>query len=111
MIYERIGLSEKQFNQIIQCFKRFPQIERAVVFGSRAKGNYKQSSDVDIAFWGDFSKISAKGRIESELEELPIIYTFDCLEYESLKNEALKEHIDRVGVEIYKKGDMNERTI
>ena len=70
----------------------------------RAKGNYKPGSDVDIALKGsevDFLVASISGELN---EETPLPYTFDVVAIDALDNEALKEHIQRVGVSFYKKG-------
>jgi predicted nucleotidyltransferase len=97
-----LGLTGEQLNLINKIFSQEPKIEKAVVFGSRAKGNFKKYSDVDIALFGDLD-FHNTSHIELELEELPIVYKFDVLSYNELKNPQLKEHIDRIGVKIYPK--------
>ena len=62
------GLPENIIFKVWQVFDRFPQIERAVVFGSRAKGNYTPHSDVDIAIFGGCDELMAEG-IADELDE------------------------------------------
>ena len=76
-----------------------------VLFGSRAKGNYKPGSDIDLAVKGD--RVSP--RIVAQLadclnEETPLPYFFDVVHYETLDNQALVDHIDRVGIVIYSAG-------
>lgn len=95
------GLSDEHLKMIIAVLAKTP-ITKAVIFGSRAKGNYKPNSDIDIAvFVGDDGNII--NIISTELDELPTPYKFDIIAYESIQNQDLKEHIDRVGKEIYKK--------
>ncbi|MCL2739762.1 MAG: nucleotidyltransferase domain-containing protein [Oscillospiraceae bacterium] len=101
-MFEKIGMTEKQFSDIVSVFAKFPQIERAVVFGSRAKGNFKKYSDVDICLYGEFDYLFDE-HIKLELDELYVIFEFDVLSYNHLSNEKLKEHIDRVGITIYER--------
>jgi len=94
------GLSDEHLKMIIAVLAKTP-ITKAVIFGSRAKGNYKPNSDIDIAvFVGDDGNII--NIISTELDELPTPYKFDIIAYETIQNQDLKEHIDRVGKEIYK---------
>lgn len=99
-----LGLTEADLNYIVDSIKKFPEIEKAIIFGSRAKGNYKPGSDIDIAIVGvqiTFDTISA---LHSMLEEHgPLPYLFDIVDYTHLEHEDLKEHIDRVGKLIFEK--------
>jgi predicted nucleotidyltransferase len=92
-----IGLSEIHTNLIINTLKT-GGITRAVVFGSRAKGNFCDNSDIDIAVWGNDVNI---GKLLTALDELPMPYKFDMADYETINHKPLKEHIDRVGVELF----------
>jgi len=97
---DRLGL--ENISAISAIFENTPAIEKAVVFGSRAKGSYTQYSDVDIALYGDIDFMEVEN-VCCCLDELPIIYKFDVIAYNLAKNAALKEHIDRVGVVIYER--------
>ena len=99
-----IGLKDKELASINSVFSIYPKITSATVFGSRALGNHKKYADIDIALKGELDIIDI-GRIHGDLEELPLIFLFDLVAYETLKNTDLKDHIDRVGVEIYKRID------
>jgi predicted nucleotidyltransferase len=87
---------------IINVFKGNPSISSAVVFGSRAKGNYSPYSDVDIALYGNLDLLEVESVI-CDLNELSLIYKFDIVAFDSVKNPMLREHIGRVGVVIYEK--------
>ncbi len=100
-----LGLKKTDLSYIIATIKQFEEITKAAIFGSRAKGNYKQGSDVDVALWGA-EKISftTLARLHDYLEEeSPMPYFFDIIDYQALNNEDLKEHIDRVGVVIFER--------
>jgi predicted nucleotidyltransferase len=94
------GLTEKDWALIISAIKSFASIEQAVLFGSRAKGNYKNGSDVDLAIKG--KAVSYEAVVElSEIfnESVPLPYFFDVVDYAQV-DKKLREHIDRVGIEI-----------
>jgi len=96
---ERFGLSDKNLEAIKAVLRKYDEIESVKIFGSRAKGNFKRYSDIDLALFGDF-ELKTLMEVRASLEELDVIYQFDVVHYESLKNEELQRHIDRVGVEI-----------
>ena len=93
------GLSAEVVDEIRGVVSRFPVVMEARIFGSRAKGNFKRYSDVDIAIFGDFG-VDVVMELRDELEELYVIYRFDVVHYDTLKNCDLREHIDRVGINL-----------
>jgi predicted nucleotidyltransferase len=102
----RLGLFEADLQNVVSVLTQFPEVEYASIFGSRAKGNYKNGSDVDIALKGKQLSFMILERINSILnEETSMPYRFDVLNYETITNNELKEHIDRVGLVIYHKNN------
>jgi len=97
---DSLGLENR--GVISAVFANNPSIQKAVVFGSRAKGNHTPYSDVDIALYGDIDLLEVEN-VSCDLDDLPLIYKFDVIAYSLVKNAALREHIDRVGVTIYEK--------
>ncbi len=96
------GLSNKTLTYIIDNIKEFSEIEGAKIYGSRALGNYKRGSDIDLVLLG----AEVNEQIVLELskrfnQELPLPYHFDVIAYGSIKNEALVEHIDQYGIIIF----------
>lgn len=92
------GISEKSYNFLVNAFGNYPEVEEVLIFGSRAKGNYKKGSDIDLAIKGkqcsDLTAINIQGYFN---EELPIPYYVDVVYYDGLEHQELKAHIDRVG--------------
>ncbi|MBC7765029.1 MAG: nucleotidyltransferase domain-containing protein [Hyphomonadaceae bacterium] len=96
------GLNENTLNLMNQVFMRYNEIEKVYIFGSRAKGNYKPNSDIDLAIAGNIDRLLSE-KIAMQLDDLPLPYKFDVQAYDHIKNTQLKAHIDRIGVVIYDK--------
>ena len=98
------GIYEKSYSLILESFKLFPKIEKAYIFGSRAMGNYKKGSDIDIAIIGSKIDFETTSRLHGRLnEELPIPYFVDVVDFNSIDIENLKQHILNEGVVIFEK--------
>ncbi len=98
-----LGLSESTLDKLYSVFKKHTAIETALVYGSRAKGNYKAGSDIDLTIKGDVIPFLELMKIEDEIDDLYLPYMVDISHYKNLKNTDLIDHIDRVGVSIYEK--------
>jgi predicted nucleotidyltransferase len=96
------GLKENVLLSVIETFRNDPRILGAAIFGSRAKGDHKPYSDVDIVLYGDLNHTDVE-RVMYDLDDLPFIYKFDVVAYDLIDNPALREHIERVGISIYEK--------
>jgi len=96
------GLKESDLAYIVDAIKKLPEIKKAVIFGSRAKGNYKAGSDVDIAIYGEKVNFNTVSALQANLEEEgPLPYFFDIVDYTHLEHQELKDHIKRVGKIIF----------
>lgn len=100
----KYGLSEQTIEQIHAVLRRHPQVQRAVLYGSRAKGCAKPGSDIDLTLvGGDDLTLDVLYRISWELEELPLPYTVDLSLFHQIDDPELVEHIRRVGVVFYER--------
>lgn len=98
----RGGLLDRDWNFIHNALERFPEIHCAILFGSRAIGNYKNGSDVDIAVIGPTINLITLTKLNELLNEVyPLPYMFDLHDYQSITNENLKSHIDTYGQIVY----------
>lgn len=98
------GISDPSYRLIMDTLSKKPDIEEVIIFGSRAKGNYKKGSDIDLAIKGGNCTASLALDLKAFMNEaLPIPYMVDVVDYNSLSHPELKEHIDRVGILFYKK--------
>ncbi len=105
----KFGLEQDIIDKLIAVFEQQSKVDKALVFGSRAKGNYRPDSDIDIAIKG----LSANAQAEQDLntddiiamsvafEEKGITHKIDLINYHTIKEPDLKDHIDRVGIEFY----------
>ena len=102
--YKAYGLKEKDFENIITTLNKFPEIKSARIFGSRAKGNYKKGSDIDLAIYGELINYNIVRQISIQLNEhLPIPYMVDVVDYTHLKKKELNDHIYTFGKLIYER--------
>lgn len=96
------GLSDFQYDPIVKVFVSNKEVDKVILYGSRAKGTQKPYSDIDITILGDNLNFSLLQKIEIELDDLLLPYKFDVSLYKSIDNNDLVEHIKRVGKIIYK---------
>jgi uncharacterized protein len=98
-----LGLPENTCMIIHAILKQNPAVEKAVIYGSRAKGNYKNGSDIDLTLFGNALEYKTLSAIAWALDESDIPYTVDLSLFNTIENAALREHIERVGVVFYER--------
>ena len=97
------GLTENTIVKICDVFKKYPQIEKVILYGSRAKGNYTNGSDIDFTIIGKNINLQIINKLENNIDDLLLPYSFDISIFNQIKNEKLLEHINRVGKIFYTK--------
>ena len=97
---KRTPLTSHELALIRSVLARHQEVVRAIVFGSRAKGTHTDRSDVDLSLVGPVTPLQAEA-LAAELDELPLPLLFDVNSFEHVGLPALREHIERVGIEIY----------
>lgn len=95
------GLSGQTIQKIMDVLNKFPVIEAAILYGSRAKGNYRAGSDIDITLKGKTINHHTLSKVCRDLDDLLLPYTFDVSLFEQIDNPELIEHIERVGKLFY----------
>lgn len=95
----QFGLSNEDIDKIKVVFAKFPEIERVIIYGSRAKGNYKPSSDIDLTLVGEKLTLSLLQSLENDMDDLLLPYKFDISILHQISNPDLLNHIERVGKE------------
>jgi predicted nucleotidyltransferase len=96
------GLQQKHIDAINRCFAQYPQIEQVILYGSRAIGNYKNGSDIDLTIVGDIDYRSLL-KLENQLDDLLLPYKMDISLRHKITNSDLLDHIQRVGKVFYEK--------
>ena len=92
------GLREDTIKKINSVFVNYTNISKVLLYGSRAKGNYKNGSDIDLCVISKDMDIKELQKISLDLDDLLLPYKIDLSVYEKITNKELKEHIDRIGV-------------
>lgn len=98
---DSFGLSEVTVTAIRSVFSRYPAVSRADVYGSRAKGNHRAGSDIDLTVFGDGLTADDLLKIDRDIEDLDLPYRVDLSVYALIEDPALRSHIDRVGQVLY----------
>lgn len=95
------GLKPEVINNINTVFSRHSTIEKAILYGSRAKGNYRRGSDIDLTLVGDGLTYNLLVKVATEIDDLLLPYKVDLSIYQQISNADLIAHIERVGQLIY----------
>ena len=97
----KYGLSDIELNKLREFYARYEDIEEVILYGSRAKGNHKPFSDVDISLVGANLTRSRLNQIAFAIDDLLLPYQFDLSIFHKLTNMELVDHIRRVGISIF----------
>ncbi|GEM_PF-62686 len=97
------GLTNDTIQAIQEVFAKYPDVEKAILYGSRAKGNYRPGSDIDLTLSGEKLTLSTLQKIENELDDLLLPYKIDLSVFQHIGNPDLVAHIERVGQVFYQK--------
>jgi predicted nucleotidyltransferase len=94
------GLTQEDLAKICAVIRQQPKVTAVILFGSRAKGNYRAGSDIDLALKGNGISTNDLAAIETSYQKLYLPWKLDLIIYDTIENAALKEHVDRVGIQI-----------
>lgn len=96
----RYGIAVEALDSIIKTIRRQDKVKKLILFGSRAKNNFRKGSDIDIAIIADELSLSELNQIRVDLSELLLPYKVDVIDYRTISNKDIIEHINKVGVTI-----------
>lgn len=97
------GIKDEILERIKEVFKSISDIETVILYGSRAKGNYRPGSDIDITLKGKNVGYETLLELSMRLDDLLLPYIFDISIYDQIENQDLIDHIERVGKVFYKR--------
>ena len=95
------GLDNEELQLMRRIFGQTPHLKQVILYGSRAKGNYKPFSDIDITLPGEELNDDDLTDIMGRLEESSLPYFRDVSLFANISNPALASHIQHVGKTIY----------
>lgn len=96
------GLSEREIALLRATLAAHPKVQRAVLYGSRAMGNYRTGSDIDLTLEGDLH-LQDINRLLLDIDDLLLPYQVDLSAFQDIDNPGLVDHIRRVGVEFWRR--------
>jgi len=99
----KYGLSDKTIGQIQVVLSSFQEVDKAVLYGSRAKGNFKDGSDIDLTLYGSALSLKTLHKVENDLDDLLLPYKIDLSIFEQIADPEVIDHVQRVGVVFYEK--------
>lgn len=97
----KYGLSQSAIQKIKGVLSRYPSVQRATLYGSRAKGNYKNGSDIDLTLHGQGLSLDTVYKILNDLDDLLLPYTIDLSIFEDIRDPDVVAHIRRAGMIFY----------
>ena len=99
----KFGISDKSIQLIHSIMENYPEIDKVIIYGSRAKGNFNEGSDIDLTLYGENLTNNIKSKLAGDLDDSLTPYLFDISIFDKLNAPDLEEHINRVGQIFYKK--------
>jgi predicted nucleotidyltransferase len=99
----KYGLQDEVVEAIRSVFRTHTEVEKVILYGSRAKGNFKPASDVDLTLLGESLDLTILNQVSWELDDLLLPFTFDLSLYQYLTNQDLLDHIERIGIVLFER--------
>ncbi len=99
------GLPEDALKRICQVFQQFPQINKVIIFGSRAKGNFRNTSDIDMTIAESSVSFTDFLRLAGRLDDLMLPWKIDLSILQQIDNPALVEDIAQTGILLFQRSD------
>jgi len=91
------GLDTDDMEAIHSIFAAYPEIETAVLYGSRASGHFRSGSDIDLVLTGEFLTDRIVLDIRAALSDSDLPYLFDIMADTEVRDENLKQEIEEAG--------------
>ena len=92
------GIPEPFGSQILAALED-PTVDRIVLFGSRAKGNYHAGSDIDLALYGPIDSLVLL-ELYGRVTDLDLPWKVDLVAINLVDHADLLAHIERVGIDL-----------
>jgi uncharacterized protein len=99
----QFGLTLTTINKILAVFNQHPEVESVILYGSRARGNYRDGSDIDLTLTGEQLTYQIVARIEDEIDDLLLPYLFDISIFSHIEDPDVVDQINKVGITFYQR--------
>lgn len=99
----QFGLNDMELQALRTTLASVPEVEEAIIYGSRARGTNRIASDIDITLKGKALTYLQLALLDAKIDELYLPYFVDLSLFSMLKNPDLLESINREGKVLYKK--------
>ena len=99
----KFGLKESDIELIQTVLSNYLEVDKVLIYGSRAKGTFKPASDIDLTLLGEKLNLTIQYKIENDLDDLMLPYLFDISIFNQISNTDLVEHINRVGIVFFER--------
>ncbi len=99
----KFGLKESDIELIQTVLSNYKEVDKVLIYGSRAKGTFKPASDIDLTLLGEKLNLTIQYKIENDLDDLMLPYLFDISIFNQISNTDLVEHINRVGIVFFER--------
>lgn len=103
----QFGLNDMELNALRQVLAAFPEVEEAIIYGSRAKETNRAFSDIDITLKGSNLTYLQLALIDAKIDDLYLPYFVDLSLFSMIKNTDLIESIEREGKVLYSNSVFN----
>jgi predicted nucleotidyltransferase len=94
------GIGNSDLCMIVKIIFDAGKVDKVVLFGSRATGRFKTASDIDLCLFGEKLSQAELSDLELQLDDLLLPWKIDLVQWESIDNSALKEHIEKFGLDL-----------
>lgn len=94
----RIGLPQHALDRLLSVFDAYPEVDRVILFGSRAKGNFRPGSDIDLCVIAPTLSLSRRLALDNALDDLLLPWKIDLIPWDEIDNPDLCSHIQRCGL-------------
>ena len=102
---QAIGLPASAMAAIQMVLATYPEVEAAILYGSRALGRHRPASDIDLTLTGHAISNATLARIDADLDDLLLPWAIDLSARAAISHPALLDHIQRAGVLLYRRSD------
>lgn len=99
----KFGLSNEVIADICKVFKNHSNIDKVMIFGSRARGNFSAGSDIDLALIGNDISFNQILDIGIQIDDLDLLYKVDVIDYNKRKGTPIGDQIDKYGLLFYER--------